>query len=218
LGPHPAGSGHPLLGFWAGALHFLRVGAWPAATATLHRRCRIFERIPFLPAWHPAASRPPDSGRVTHAHRARWPDDHDGCRHLQLVLHSRSGHAAGHPDDPSKGRVLSLPAGRYRADRLPDNTRIASRGAHSAARRKPVGARPDPYRCSGQQLRLLVASRDLCYGHAPRRWLVARVYGWPPARRRGLQASRAIHQQAPSLLSPNSECGPRSCHTFSCRR
>ena len=126
LGPRLAWPGHPQLGFGTGDLHLLRVGAWPAATAALHRRCRLFERIPFLTVGHPAASCPPDSGRIPHPHRARWPDDHDGSCHLQLVLHSRAGHAAGVRDDALEGRVLSLPAGRHRADRLPDNTRIAT--------------------------------------------------------------------------------------------
>src|ERR671910_933225 len=126
LGSRLAWFGHPELGIGTGDLHLLRVGAWPAATAALHSRCGIFERISFLTTGHPAASGPPHSSRIPHPHRARWPDDHDGCRHLQLVLHSRACHAARVRDDPSEGCLLSLSAGRYRADRLPDNTRIAS--------------------------------------------------------------------------------------------
>ena len=94
LGRRLAWPGHPQLGFGTGNLHLLRVGAGPAATAALYRRCRLLERIPFLTVGHPAAACPPDSGGIPHPHRTRWPDDHDGSRHLQLVLHTRTGHAA----------------------------------------------------------------------------------------------------------------------------
>ena len=74
---------------------YYELGAAPAALDSLPRRCRLSGRIPFLTAGHPSAAVPPDARRVAHAYRARWADDHDRSRHLQLVLHSRAGHAAG---------------------------------------------------------------------------------------------------------------------------